>query len=155
MSFFFQQFNKLYLSTNQNLNDVDGKYKFIYSWKNHHSFSSYFSHQKNKITTAFQLKLIDVWIDFEFSISGFFAATSVSVSAWTLVAISVERYYAICHPLRSRRWQTLKHAYRSIALIWISSLVCMLPIAILSKLLPTQHGNYGYLFSSGCGKVVA
>ncbi|GBL82551.1 Cholecystokinin receptor [Araneus ventricosus] len=64
----------------------------------------------------------------------YFQAVSVSVSAWTLVSMSVERYFAICHPLKSRKWQTLSHAYKMIALVWIGSLLCMLPILVLSRL---------------------
>lgn len=63
-------------------------------------------------------------------------AVSISVSVWTLVAISLERYYAICQPLRSRGWQTLSHAYKIISIVWLLSLVAMAPIAALSKLLP-------------------
>ncbi|XP_042219789.1 uncharacterized protein LOC121864697 [Homarus americanus] len=66
----------------------------------------------------------------------YFQAVSVSVSVWTLVAISLERYYAICQPLRSRGWQTLSHAYKIISLVWLLSLVFMAPIAALSQLLP-------------------
>ncbi|XP_050700698.1 uncharacterized protein LOC126987617 isoform X2 [Eriocheir sinensis] len=66
----------------------------------------------------------------------YFQAVSVSVSVWTLVAISLERFYAICQPLKSRGWQTLSHAYKIISLVWLLSLVFMAPIAVLSQLLP-------------------
>ncbi|KAG0713585.1 Cholecystokinin receptor [Chionoecetes opilio] len=65
-------------------------------------------------------------------------AVSVSVSVWTLVAISLERFYAICQPLRSRRWQTPSHAYRVIAGVWVASLLLMTPIAALSTLMPVR-----------------
>ncbi|XP_073833328.1 uncharacterized protein [Musca autumnalis] len=69
----------------------------------------------------------------------FAQAASVAVSSWTLVAISCERYYAICHPLRSRTWQTINHAYKIIGCIWIGSILCMAPIAIFSQLIPTSR----------------
>ncbi|XP_073995805.1 cholecystokinin receptor-like isoform X2 [Rhodnius prolixus] len=68
-------------------------------------------------------------------------ACSVAVSGWTLVCLSVERYYAICHPLRSRTWQTLTHAYRLIGAIWVCSLLLMTPISVLSELIPTSGGH--------------
>lgn len=74
-------------------------------------------------------------------------ASSVAVSAWTLVAIALERYYAICDPLRSRRWQTLRHAYKLIALIWFGSFLFMSPIAIFSQLIPTRDGEYKQIHS--------
>lgn len=73
------------------------------------------------------------------------SASSVAVSAWTLVAISCERYYAICHPLSSRRWQTLKHAYKLIGLIWFGSFLFMSPIAALSRLIPTSQGKFFFV----------
>ncbi|XP_070198577.1 gastrin/cholecystokinin type B receptor-like [Littorina saxatilis] len=62
-------------------------------------------------------------------------AVSVGVSCFTLVAISIERFYAICQPLRSRRWQTLKHSYRVLLLIWITALLLMVPIAVFTQVL--------------------
>ncbi|KAH8419975.1 hypothetical protein KR009_004571 [Drosophila setifemur] len=72
----------------------------------------------------------------------FSQAASVAVSSWTLVAISCERYYAICHPLRSRSWQTMNHAYKIIVSIWMSSILCMSPIATYSQLLPTSRPGF-------------
>ncbi|XP_022257121.1 cholecystokinin receptor-like [Limulus polyphemus] len=71
----------------------------------------------------------------------YFQAVSVSVSAWTLVAMSVERYYAICHPLKSREWQTLSHANRMILVVWAGSLLCMLPVSVLSELQPIRDSD--------------
>ncbi|KAM8718885.1 hypothetical protein ACLKA7_001577 [Drosophila subpalustris] len=68
-----------------------------------------------------------------------YQTASVAVSSWTLVAISCERYYAICHPLRSRTWQTINHANKIIAFIWLGSLFCMTPIAVFSQLMPTSR----------------
>ncbi|KAK7480131.1 hypothetical protein BaRGS_00028615, partial [Batillaria attramentaria] len=69
-------------------------------------------------------------------------AVSVSVSCFTLVVISIERFYAICQPLRSRRWQTLKHSYRVLVLIWLASFLLMLPIAVFTKLHQLKNGVY-------------
>lgn len=71
-------------------------------------------------------------IDLIFSI--FFLAVSVSVGVWTLVAISLERYFAICRPLKSRRWQTQFHAYKMIAVVWLASLFWSAPVLAVSSL---------------------
>uniref|UniRef100_A0A8C3HVN2 Gastrin/cholecystokinin type B receptor n=1 Tax=Chrysemys picta bellii TaxID=8478 RepID=A0A8C3HVN2_CHRPI len=65
---------------------------------------------------------------------------SVSVSTFSLVAIAIERYSAICNPLQSRVWQTRSHAYRVIASTWLLSLLLMLPYVIYSTTVPTRPG---------------
>ncbi|KAG7161556.1 RYamide receptor-like 2 [Homarus americanus] len=71
-------------------------------------------------------------------------AVSVFVSAYTLVAISLDRYLAIIYPLRPR--MTRFQAKMIIAMVWILSLVTTLPVAIYSKLL-TPNFNFYKLFS--------
>ncbi|GIX99197.1 cholecystokinin receptor type A [Caerostris darwini] len=63
---------------------------------------------------------------------------SVSVGVWTLVSISIERYFAICRPLHSRQWQTISHAYKVIMMVWLGSLLTMLPSLVLSQLIPIK-----------------
>ena len=61
-------------------------------------------------------------------------AVVVLLSAFTLVAISLDRYVAIIYPLRPR--MTTRQAAFSIFLIWFLSLAVPLPIAIVSKVQP-------------------
>ncbi|XP_076660970.1 gastrin/cholecystokinin type B receptor-like [Halictus rubicundus] len=71
----------------------------------------------------------------------YFQVASVSVVVWTLVAISLERYFAICKTLESRRWQTKFHAYKMIAIVWIVSLIWGTPMLIVSNLQSLRGGE--------------
>uniref|UniRef100_A0A1A8SMV1 Galanin receptor 2 n=1 Tax=Nothobranchius rachovii TaxID=451742 RepID=A0A1A8SMV1_9TELE len=48
-------------------------------------------------------------------------------SIFTLSAVSVDRYLAICYPLRSRHTRTPKNALTSICLVWVLALVFSAP----------------------------
>lgn len=61
----------------------------------------------------------------------FTQAVAVFVSAFSLVAISGDRYRAIIYPLRPRC--TTQHARLTMALIWLLAAVVCLPIAITSR----------------------
>lgn len=64
----------------------------------------------------------------------FLTGISVSISTFSLVAIAIERYSAICNPLKSRVWQTRSHAYRVIAATWVLAFLIMIPYPIISHL---------------------
>jgi len=55
----------------------------------------------------------------------------VSVSVLTLTVISVERYYAICHPFHFKT--TPRRARTMIVVVWIISLVIIFPEFIVLK----------------------
>lgn len=67
---------------------------------------------------------------------------SVGVSVFTLVTISMERYFAICRPLTSLRWQTRRHACRTICLAWVVALIVMTPTAVYQRLLRMPTGGH-------------
>ncbi|KAG2460887.1 orexin receptor type 1-like [Polypterus senegalus] len=72
---------------------------------------------------------------------------SVSVSVLTLSFIALDRWYAICHPLKFK--STAKRAQNSIIVIWIASLLMMVPQAIVmgsSSMIP-ELANQTQLFS--------
>ncbi|CAL8322438.1 unnamed protein product, partial [Merluccius merluccius] len=74
-------------------------------------------------------------------IVAYFMGISVSISTFSLVAIAIERYSAICNPLKSRVWQTRSHAYRVIAATWVLAFVVMTPYPIVTHLDTHQRDN--------------
>jgi cholecystokinin-like receptor len=54
----------------------------------------------------------------------------------------MERYFAICRPLTSLRWQTRRHAYKTIGLVWTVAVVIMIPAAVKQKLLRMPTGGH-------------
>ncbi|XP_012695964.1 cholecystokinin receptor-like [Clupea harengus] len=71
----------------------------------------------------------------------YFMGISVSISTFSLVAIAIERYSAICNPLKSRSWQTRSHAYKVIAATWVVSVIIMVPYPVFSRLVPINKAN--------------
>lgn len=56
--------------------------------------------------------------------TGYFALFYFAVvSVYTLVALSVERYYAICHPIKAKVYSTPAKAKKIVATIWILSFI--------------------------------
>nr|XP_046920548.1 RYamide receptor-like [Dermatophagoides farinae] len=64
-------------------------------------------------------------------------AVCVFISAYTLVAISIDRYIAIIYPLRPR--MTKRHSQYLVAFIWLVALLTPLPTALLSRLMLQQQ----------------
>ncbi|XP_054263035.1 neuropeptides capa receptor-like [Macrosteles quadrilineatus] len=54
-------------------------------------------------------------------------------SVLTIVAFSMERYLAICHPLHSYAMSGLRRAVRIIAVLWLVSFISALPFAAFTK----------------------
>ena len=61
-------------------------------------------------------------------IRGLTAETSTYASILTITAFTVERYVAICHPMRSPSMLVLSRAVKAIVIIWVVSGVCSIPI---------------------------
>ncbi|XP_043201803.1 orexin receptor type 2-like isoform X2 [Amphibalanus amphitrite] len=73
---------------------------------------------------------------------------SVAVSVLTLAFISLDRWYALCHPLRFRA--TARWAKKAIALIWILSIMIGTPYMVWSEVHPYDWSPKGTVYFSSC-----
>ncbi|XP_022654818.1 pyrokinin-1 receptor-like [Varroa jacobsoni] len=59
---------------------------------------------------------------------GFLSETATDASILTITAFTMERYVAICHPLRAHRVSTLERAVKTILIVWIAAATSAYPI---------------------------
>ncbi|CAL4066255.1 unnamed protein product, partial [Meganyctiphanes norvegica] len=65
--------------------------------------------------------------------------TSTNASILTICAFTIERYVAVCHPLRSRTMSQLGRVIASIVFIWILGCLCAIPQAVQYGLIHYQQ----------------
>ncbi|XP_010733933.3 neuromedin-U receptor 2 [Larimichthys crocea] len=80
------------------------------------------------------LEIYDLWQNypFPFGESGcyfktFLFETVCFASILNVTALSVERYIAVLHPLKTRYLSTNHHAKRVISIVWVVSMICAIP----------------------------
>lgn len=61
---------------------------------------------------------------------GLSSETSTNASILTITAFTIERYVAICHPLRAHTMSKLSRAVKFVVAIWILSAACAVPVAV-------------------------
>ncbi|XP_076350574.1 neuromedin-U receptor 2-like isoform X2 [Tachypleus tridentatus] len=78
--------------------------------------------------------------------------TAADASILTIVTFSVERYIAICHPIRQQTKSKLSHAIRNIIIIWIFSLAGAAPYGLFNRINYLKDDNKNILLESAwCG----
>ncbi|EDV40822.1 uncharacterized protein Dana_GF10701, isoform A [Drosophila ananassae] len=68
-------------------------------------------------------------------IRAFISEACTYVSVFTIVAFSMERFLAICHPLHLYAMVGFKRALRIIALLWVASFISAIPFGVWSEII--------------------
>ena len=64
----------------------------------------------------------------------FLENTCPHASVLTILVISVERYYAICHPLRAKYTCTIGIAIKALVIVWVVAIVVSIPFLFIAAL---------------------
>ncbi|KAF0021908.1 hypothetical protein F2P81_013292 [Scophthalmus maximus] len=80
------------------------------------------------------LEIYDLWQNYPFPFGEggcyfktFLFETVCFASVLNVTALSVERYIAVVHPLKTRYLLTNQHARQVIAIVWVVSMICAIP----------------------------
>lgn len=80
--------------------------------------------------------VLSYWLYGDFLCKVYMTADAMSqfTSIFCLTAMSIDRYLAVVHPIRSAKWRRPKVAKVFNCLVWVLSFLVVLPIAIYSEL---------------------
>ena len=94
------------------------------------------------IPMAMTTSILKYWIFGEVLCKAYYILTCINqfTGAFTLTAMSGDRFLAVCYPIAARGLRTTKNASVALAIIWIASLVFITPIMLYAGLV--QHGPY-------------
>ncbi|KFD56210.1 hypothetical protein M513_02988 [Trichuris suis] len=75
------------------------------------------------------------------TLMSFLQPVSVAANANTLVAIALERYFALCRPLHSRQWQTKRNVVRMLIIIWTAACITSIPPTFVVEVIEIRPGQ--------------
>ncbi|XP_013388978.1 uncharacterized protein LOC106157778 [Lingula anatina] len=90
---------------------------------------------------------VNVFVDGVCSAMTYTLPIFVFAGVYTLVTLSIERYYAIVHPFRSLKINTVSRTIKLMAGIWLTAFVIPVPFLINSKRYPVVHSSQHGLVS--------
>ena len=77
---------------------------------------------------------------------GLTSEMSTNASILTITAFTVERYVAICHPLKAHTMSQLPRAIKTILVIWALSAICAVPLALQFAILYLAVSDHNFLY---------
>ena len=99
------------------------------------TYSNFFS-----MFQVYRLKLYTIWEAYPWRLGEpyclfktFLTEMTSCASILTITAFTVERYVAICHPIRAQRMSSLSRAIKIIAVIWLAACTVSLPYPIHTR----------------------
>ncbi|XP_012939588.1 pyrokinin-1 receptor [Aplysia californica] len=119
---------------------VIARNRFLHTATNYYLFSLAISDVMTLIL-ALPQEMSTIWEAYPFIfgtgfciIKSFVSEMTAYASVLTITAFTIDRYVAICHPLRSQALSSLSRAVKIIILIWVIACVCALPYPIHTRM---------------------
>lgn len=111
------------------------KNKYLHTVTNYYLFSLAIS-DTLFLTLGLPFEMYSLWHRYPYTfddsiciLRGYLSEASTYASILTICAFTVERYIAICHPLKAHTMQKLPRATASIMAVWLLAAICAIPPA--------------------------